>query len=166
MSQPVWLAELCCVAPQHAGLSAALSSYVIFTKHLKMTSMRNMTLNFCVCSDLRRDVSVQRVYSRQRFGTGRECANTFRFRMDGSGILGNTAAPTYSRRCSGTGEGSFLSSAMLILVRSLHTTCRGSVGFENGNMFTNEFSLIRFSCERVLGLFSSPGRNGDSVCYP
>jgi hypothetical protein len=34
-----------------------------------------------------------------------------------------------------------------------HTTCRGSVGFENGNMFTNAFSLVRFSCELVLGLF-------------
>jgi hypothetical protein len=46
---------------------------------------------------------------------------------------------------------------MLILVRSLHTTSRGSVGFENGNMFTNAFSLVRFSC--VLGLFSAPERD-------
>jgi hypothetical protein len=38
---------------------------------------------------------------------------------------------------SGTGQESFLLSGMLILVRSLHTTCRGSVAYENGNMFTN-----------------------------
>jgi hypothetical protein len=44
---------------------------------------------------------------------------------------------------------------MLILVRSLHTTCRGSVAFENWNMLPKAFSLVRF-CEGVLGLFSAP----------
>jgi hypothetical protein len=32
------------------------------------------------------------------------------------------------------------------------------VAYENGNMFTNALSLVRISCERVLGLFSAPER--------
>jgi hypothetical protein len=75
------------------------------------------------------------------------------FRMDGNGILGNTAAPANSRPCSGTRKFPLVRHVDSF-VRSLHTICRGSMGFDNGNMFTNAFSLARFSCERVLGLFS------------
>jgi hypothetical protein len=42
------------------------------------------------------------------------------------------------------------------LVRHIDSRSFSSLGFENGNMFTNTFSLARFSCERVLGLFSAP----------
>jgi hypothetical protein len=87
----------------------------------------------------------------------RMCEHILWFWMDRKGILRNMAALAYSRPCSRTGRESFLLSAMLILVRSLHTTCRGSVGFENGNMFMKVFLLVWFSSgECVLGLFSAP----------
>jgi hypothetical protein len=106
---------------------------------------------------LRASCMLHKIGQERTLGVGIRDTVLQRSRMDGNGFLGNTAVPAKSRPCSGTGEGTFLLSAMLILVRSLHTTCRDSVAFENWNMFTNAFSLLRFSCERVLGLmFSAP----------
>jgi hypothetical protein len=59
-----------------------------------------------------------------------------------------------------------------LFVPSHHLSRTGSVGFENGNVehcsLTNTFSLVRFSCERVLGMFSAAPERGleyaDRVC--
>jgi hypothetical protein len=83
--------------------------------------------------------------------------------------MGMVSLETYGRihvlQRSGTGQESFLLSAMLILFRSQsHTTCRGSVGFVKGNIFTNAFRLFdspanAFSgvlCTGIYGVSNTP----------
>jgi hypothetical protein len=81
----------------------------------------------------------------QRSGSGRECANTFRgFERTGMVTFGTLFRNELRK---------FLRSCPPCWFLFVLPTCRGSVGFVNGHMITNAFSLVRFSCERVLGLF-------------